>query len=265
MNPAHKPESQSILQPVLILQHMLDDHPAYLATWLQARGIAFDLRNTALGQDFPADLSAHSALASLGGVMSANDDLPSLRQAEHLMREAARTGKPMLGHCLGGQLMAKALGGRVVASPLPEVGWQPMQIDNTPLAQAWLGVESPPHASRHQATVFHWHYEAFELPPGAQLLARSAACPHQAFAIGPHSLAMQFHVEVDAPKLAQWAAALDAEYQRAHRQNPGTVQSAAQMQERAATRLAAQQHLADRIYARWWAGVATWACCAAAP
>ncbi len=256
MKAAHRPESLSVLQPVLILQHMLDDHPAYLATWLQARGIAFDLRNTALGQDFPADLSGHSALASLGGVMSANDELPSLRQAEHLIREAARLGKPMLGHCLGGQLMAKALGGRVVASPLPEVGWQPMQIENTPLAQAWLGVESPAQAWRDQATVFHWHYEAFELPPGAQLLARSAACPHQAFAIGPHSLAMQFHVEVDAAKLAQWAAALDGEYERAHRQNPSTVQSPAQMRDGATTLLAAQQRLADRIYARWWQGAA---------
>jgi GMP synthase-like glutamine amidotransferase len=133
----------------------------------------------------------------LGGEMSANDPLPSLRQAEDLIRQAMAAGKPVIGHCLGGQLMARALGARVGDSPAPEVGWQALDIVDSDLARAWFG-------QRRRATVFQWHFEAFELPPGATLLAASAACPHQAFAIGPH-LGMQFHIEVDAEKVLHWS------------------------------------------------------------
>ena len=98
----------------------------------------------------------------------------------------------MIGHCLGGQLMARALGVRVVDSPAPEVGWQPLSVADSDAARDWFGPV-------RQTTVFQWHYEAFELPPGAQRLASSDACPNQAFAMGPH-LGMQFHIEVDVAK-----------------------------------------------------------------
>ncbi|GAB4041559.1 MAG: hypothetical protein Fur0014_12900 [Rubrivivax sp.] len=93
-----------------------------------------------------------------------------------------------------------------------------------------------------------WHGEAFGLPPGARWLAENAACPHQAFAIGPH-LAMQFHVEVDAAKLAAWAP--DAVPDPAH---PSTVQDRATLEAGTRRHLAAQQRLAARLYARWLAG-----------
>jgi GMP synthase (glutamine-hydrolysing) len=99
--------------------------------------------------------------------------------------------------------------------------------------------------------VFQWHEEAFELPPGAIGLAGNAACPHQAFAIGPH-LAMQFHVEVDEEKLRRWSL-LDTEAYRTQQREHATVHSGATMREAMARHLAAQQALADRVYARWWA------------
>lgn len=224
------------MKPVLVLQNLSLDGPAYLATWLRAQGVPMTLRNAEAGEAFPVSLDGYRALAILGGAMSANDPLPSLRRAEQLVREGMARGIPVIGHCLGGQLMARALGAPVRASPAKEVGWH--AIECLPGAQDWFGDAAAP-------VVMQWHAEAFALPPGARALARNAACPHQAFAIGPH-LAMQFHVEVDAEKLEGWYA--DAVVSSA------TEQDAATMRADTARHLAAQQRLADRLYTRWLAG-----------
>lgn len=234
------------MKPILILQHLSADGPAHFGTWLQRQGVPFEVRNTEAGDGFPDHLREHAALAVLGGEMSANDPLPSLRRAEDLIRQAMAAGLPVIGHCLGGQLMARALGARIGDAPAPEVGWHPIDLRPGAASRHWFGDRAP-------ATVFQWHYEAFELPPGADWLASSAACPRQAFAIGPH-LGLQFHLEVDADKLRNWAAADDARWQAASERHP-TVQGAAALLDGLARELPAQQALADRVYARWLAAV----------
>ena len=232
------------MKPVLILQHMRADSPAYLATWLHGQGVAFTVCDSERGDVVPADIHGFSALALLGGEMSANDDLPALRQAEVLIRQAQARAVPTLGHCLGGQLMARALGARVVDSPKPELGWHAMHIHDSDAARAWLGEPG-------NALVFQWHYDSFELPRGATLLASSTACPRQAFAVGPH-VALQFHVELDAAKLAHWAGEAETDTRVLSAQAEfDTVQGATRMLAAQQERLAAQQRLADRIYARW--------------
>lgn len=234
------------MKPVLVLQHLSSDGPAYLAQWLRQEGVAFELFDTQAGQAYPNHIDAYGALAVLGGEMSANDELPSLRQAEALIRDAIDRSVPVIGHCLGGQLMARALGASVHASPAPEIGWQAMQVAATPLARDWFGADPEP-------IVFHWHFEALSLPPGAVPLASSPACPHQAFAIGPH-LAMQFHVELDAAKLRLWSASQDPHY-LALAASCASVQSGARMRVQAEQALPAQQRLAGRLYRRWLSGV----------
>jgi GMP synthase (glutamine-hydrolysing) len=181
------------MKPVLILQHLHADGPAYLETWLRREGRAYEVFNTEAGQAFPDSIRDHAALAVLGGEMSANDPLPSLRDAERLILEAMRSDVPVLGHCLGGQLMARAMGARVTASPAPEIGWHAVRFEGNDQSAAWFGAAD-------QAMLFQWHYDAFELPAGTVRLARSDACPVQAFGMGSH-LAMQFHVELDEAKL----------------------------------------------------------------
>jgi GMP synthase (glutamine-hydrolysing) len=243
------------MQPLLILQQLHEDGPAFLATWLQREGLPFEVRNAEAGQLPPADLSAHAGLLLLGGEMSANDDLPALRQAEVLVREALATHKPVLGHCLGGQLMARALGCAVHASPAPEVGWAAVEVADTPAARDWFGAAGP-------HTVFQWHYEAFALPAGARVLAGNAACPHQAVLLDPHGpggglhLALQFHPELDAAKLQRWLAPPDARAEAARVRHPASVQTPQRMQEDAGALLPAQQALADRLYRRWVQGLA---------
>lgn len=229
-------------RPVLILQNLTPDGPGYLATWLAQQRIPFETFDAQAGQACPASIAGYRALALLGGEMSANDDLPSLRQAERLILQAMNADLPVIGHCLGGQLMARTLGARVAASPAPEIGWQPMRVIDSAAARAWFGDPG-------ERVVYQWHQESFELPAGAEPLASSAACPHQAFAIGPH-LALQFHVELDAHKLALWSASVDPTFLRLQREHD-SVQGGAVMRAQATTALPAQQQLADRLYRRW--------------
>lgn len=229
------------MKPVLILQHLDADGPAYLDTWLRREERPFHLFNTQAGQQFPQSMQDYAALAVLGGEMSANDPLPSLRDAERLILEAMALGRPVLGHCLGGQLMARALGAQVMNSPQPEIGWHRMCMLPGPESASWFGEESEP-------IVFQWHYDAFALPEGARALASSDACACQAFALGPH-LAMQFHVELDETKLRAWTGTHDERLLAAA--IVPTVQSGEEMLAGAVPHLQAQQRLADRIYGCW--------------
>lgn len=239
------------MKPVLVLQNHSDDGLGYLGRWLAERGAAVDVRDAEAGHAFPASVRGHAALVLLGGVMSVNDGLPTTRRAQALIAEAMDAGIPVLGHCLGGQLMAKALGARVAASPAPEIGWQPIALERHAAAREWFGAAADGTGPVH---VFHWHYEAFELPPGAVRLATSPACPNQAFAIGPH-FGMQFHVEVDADKIAAWAASAGSDHAEALAAHAASVQSLAAMRADIARHLVPHQALADAIYGRWWAGV----------
>ena len=234
-------------KPVLVLQHQANDSPAYLGTWLRTHAVAHEVHVAGNGTTWPTDMSAYSALALLGGEMSANDDLPMLRDGERLIVQAVERGLPVIGHCLGGQLMARALGAKVQASRAPEIGWQTLQLFDSEESRAWFGAP-------RQAQVMQWHYETFDLPPGAKLLASSAACPHQAFAIGPH-LAMQFHIEADAAKIDRWSREVGLHYADVLKRNPASVQSGADIRASTSRHIAAQQALADRIYGRWLSGL----------
>ena len=141
-----------------------------------------------------------SALIVLGGAMGANDDAryPFLSDLKWLIREVVEAGIPYLGICLGGQLLAAALGGRVVSSRWEELGTMPVQLtDDGRCDPLFVGLEQ-------EFCTFQWHHDSFDLPEGALLLAGSAVCPHQAFRVGNNAWGLQFHPEVTAQIIRDW-------------------------------------------------------------
>jgi GMP synthase-like glutamine amidotransferase len=235
------------MKPIFILQHVDNDGPCYFTEFLAGQELTWQIVRADLGEALPTDIGSFSGYAILGGPMSANDPLPHLGRAMELVREAMAADIPVIGHCLGGQLMARALGAPVTASPSAEIGWHTVESISSAAAHRWF-------SGARQFQQFQWHHEAFALPAGAERLATSTHCPHQAFAVGNKHLAMQFHTEVDAAKIDDWlgpAGALDiASVVGA----PG-VQTIESIAARTADVLADTQCIAAAIYTAWCAGL----------
>ncbi len=178
---------------VHILQHVPFEGPGSIGPWLRARGANHSYTRFFDEPTLPA-LRGLDLVIALGGPMSVNDEaaLPWLVDEKRFIREAIVAGVPVLGICLGAQLIASAQGARVYPAPRKEIGW--FDIDAVPDPEDVFGFPS-------RMSVFHWHGETFDLPPGAVPLARSAACKHQAFRIGHRVLALQFHLETTAESL----------------------------------------------------------------
>lgn len=229
-------------RPVRIFRHVACEGPGYLGTVLERRGIPYEIVAIDRGEPVPADLDEVAALVFMGGPMSVNDDLPWIQAELELIRRAEARDLPLLGHCLGGQLLAKALGGQVGPNPVKEIGWLPVSLVPGEKASDWLaGLPA-------QFTPFHWHGETFTLPDGASRLLESPHCPNQAFVRG-NVLGFQCHVEMTAEMVSEWARLYADEI----RDPSPTVQSAAQMTEHLDAHVAASQAVADHLYARWLA------------
>ena len=171
-----------------------------LRALLLRRALAHRTLRLHLGDPIPNDVRRFKAIVSLGGAMSANDEQqhPFLRDEIALLRSAVVAGVPVLGISLGARILARSLGGTVRRAPTAERGWSDIQL--TPAGRRdtlFTGLASPLRA-------FHWHEEAFTLPPGAELLATSTACRNQAFRFAM-SWGVQFHPEIDAEMIENWS------------------------------------------------------------
>jgi GMP synthase (glutamine-hydrolysing) len=184
---------------VTVIQHVPFEGPAVIGDVLRERDADLQTVRTDLGMPVPRSGSV-DALVVMGGPMGALDDVehPHLLAERELIADCARRGTPVLGVCLGAQLLAAALGGRVYRGPAPEVGTGAVRLTDAGRRDPVLGPAGSPLA------VLHWHQDTFELPEGATLLASSSRYPHQAFRWGS-AYGLQFHVEMDARALEQAA------------------------------------------------------------
>jgi GMP synthase-like glutamine amidotransferase len=231
--------------PIAIVQHVANDGPSFFATWCAQQHLPVQVYEMHRGALLPTDMQGHSGLCILGGPMSANDPLPYFSHLFTLVREAVAKDKPLIGHCLGGQLISRALGGTVQASEHAEIGWSTLQATHPTLAQEWFG----PGADYK---LFQWHGESFSIPPGARKVLHGMHCHNQAYVLGDRHLGMQFHCEVDEPKVRDWIVEGHQEMQESN--SPG-VQAPETILSTLGQDIAASQALASHIYRRWAEGL----------
>jgi len=228
------------MKPLTIFRHIACEGPGYLDKVLEQYAIPYRLIRIDLDEAIPRNLEETSGLVFMGGPMSVNDPQPWIGQELELIQAAQACDMPILGHCLGGQLISKALGGTVSANPVKEIGWHPVRMSNTPAAADWLA-DLP-----REFLLFHWHGETFSIPEGAEVILENDTCAHQGFTLG-NTLALQCHVEMTAPMVGEWASL----YREELVNTTATVQSREEITANLDARIAAAQQIADRLYRRW--------------
>lgn len=242
------------MKPIAILRHTETVGPGYFATFLENHSIPWQLIAIDQGEPVPADPEAYSGFCLLGGVMSVNDPLPWIDVECALIRAAVEKNIPVIGHCLGGQLMSKALGGTVSRNVVKEIGWSTARIVDGKWGQRWLGnLTASSHSSNfgedNGFPVFQWHGETFSVPPGAQLLFAGEACANQMFVLGPH-LAMQCHLEITEAIIDDWCTRWGNEVSGIA-PLPPSIQTPAQITAATGTQLPLMRKLADQLYSAW--------------
>lgn len=228
------------MKPVRIFRHISCEGPGYFAEVLDNYNIPFELICIDKGEIPPPDIKNISALVFMGGPMSVNDELPWISQELSIIKQAVSNNLPVLGHCLGGQLISKALGGTVSANTVKEIGWLPVQKIDNKLSDDWLDNFT------NNTMLFHWHGETFSIPDGATAILKSQRCAHQGFVIG-NTLALQCHVEMTASMVSEWATLYKDELE-----NPSeTVQSFEEITSGLEEKVSGLQQVANNLYLRW--------------
>jgi GMP synthase-like glutamine amidotransferase len=233
------------MKPVAIFRHAPTEGPGYLAHFLDSKEIPWHLICIDAGDKLPTLSSEFSGLVFMGGPMSVNDDLPWIPSVLALIQHAVDADIPVLGHCLGGQLMSKALGGTVGRNPIKEIGWGEVFVANNAEAWHWFG-------DTKSFQGFHWHGETFTIPNGATRILSSAYCDNQAFALGKH-IGFQCHIEMTESMIREWCA-VGGDEAVAASDSPGVQQPQAMM-DGMADRVEPLNAIAGAVYARWIEGL----------
>ena len=185
---------------LLVFQHVAHEILGTLDPLLRDSGFRIKYVNFERHPDFEPSLNGYDGLIVLGGPMNVDEtgDYPHLKTEVEVIRKAIGEGMPILGICLGSQLIAKALGAKVRKNSEKEIGW----YEVSPTAEG----KADPLVSHFSEVekIFHWHGDTFDLPEGAELLASSELCKNQAFRYGDTVYGFQFHLEVDEPMVERW-------------------------------------------------------------
>ena len=236
----------AFMRPVAVLRFSPTEGPAYFAEWLERRKIAWTLVPLDADAPVPADPGAFAGIAMMGGPMSVNDAVPWVAPVCDLLHAAVDNGVPVIGHCLGGQLLAKALGAPVTRAPVAEIGWVDVQLTDAGARREWFG-------DRDRFLTFQWHYDAFALPPGATRVLTNAFNANQGYVVDDKHIGFQCHIEMTPDLVATWLASGGDELPPA---SNGAVQSAADIRHDLPARIDALHAVADDVYERWSSGLA---------
>ncbi len=233
------------MKPIIIFRFIAHEGPGYLGDFLNEQKITWQLVKVDENSPLPTSILDYSGMVLMGGPMSVNDDLPWIAPLLHLIREADNNAIPLLGHCLGGQLISKAFGATITKNPIKEIGWGEVSVSNNAVAKQWFGdVEA--------FNSFHWHGETFSLPQGATHLLASPYCQNQAYALGKH-LALQCHIEMTVEMVQKWCD--EGEDELAEAQASPAVQQANVMQQNLPLHCYFLNKAAQQIYKQWIKGL----------
>lgn len=193
---------------VLVIQNEVDDPVALVGQWINEVGVDVEVIHAYRGETVPAALPAQfSGAITMGGYMGANDDIefPWLIAARSLMKDVVANDIPFFGICLGGQLLATAVDGKVGPTPVPEIGVVSFRVTADAAQDAVFG-----KLAGKEVIAAEWHKDYItDLPDEAVVLAGNDACPVQAFRIGQNVYGVQFHPEIDSEIFSSWAATDD--------------------------------------------------------
>ena len=233
------------MKPIIIFRHAATEGPGYFATFLDEQKIPWQLVKIDESESLPTSIASFSGVVLMGGPMSVNDDLPWIPPLLNLIREAYHLDIPLLGHCLGGQLLSKALGAVITKNPIKEIGWGEVTVSAHPVAKEWFG-------ELEGFNSFHWHGETFSLPMNAVHLLSSPYCQNQAYAISKH-LAFQCHIEMTPEMVESWCAVGTEEL--AESAASVAVQQAEKMRETLPLHCFFLNKVARQVYSQWMKGL----------
>lgn len=226
------------MSEILIFRHVPCEGPGYLGQFLARLQAPYHTIQIDRGEAVPTSIDGVRGLVFMGGPMSVNDHMPWIGPALTLIRRAHHAGVSVLGHCLGGQLIARALGGAITPNAVKEIGWLPVRSCS---GSPWAGWPVP-----DEFAAFHWHGETFSLPAGATHLFASDACANQGFQLA-NTIGLQFHVEMLPEMVGEWADLYADEI----REPNATIQSKSEMIRDVEQRISKLNEIADVIYGYW--------------
>jgi len=181
----------------MVLRHVPYEGPGLIEDMLEGRGLPYRIIDV-FDDGVPLGAAGFTGVVSMGGPMSVNDCTDEIEKEKILLLEAMDRDIPILGVCLGAQIIASAMGASVYAGDHPEVGWGEVTLTPSGLADPLMaGID-------HVFPVLHWHGETFDLPEGAVHLAYSEKFENQAFRAGSKTYGLQFHLEVDEEMVREW-------------------------------------------------------------
>ncbi len=228
------------MKPIRIFRHIDCEGPAYFQTILETNSLAFEIIKIDEGQAVNMDLDNSSGLLFMGGSMSVNDPLDWIHQEIKLIQNAIQLNIPVMGICLGSQLMAKAMGAKIYPGPCMEMGWDPVRCQN----QTNWTQDLP-----DEIEVFHWHGETFDLPAGATRIFSNDRYENQGFVSGPH-VGLQFHLEMQEPVINEWLHRYPEDLERRCDKD----NDAAKIKHQTKQHIQALQNYASILFKQWLKG-----------
>lgn len=228
------------MSEVLVLQHAAPEGPAAIGDALQRRGVGMKVIRLDQVIALPGSMEGAAGLVVMGGPMAVyeEDQFPYIPAELQLIESALDAGLPILGVCLGSQMLAAALGSRVYPSGNKEIGWHEVRLTrNAAKDELWRGIDD-------RFMGFHWHGDIFDLPKGATPLASSALTEHQAFRAGKNAYGLLFHLEVGEPQVRDFVNAFAAEMGAAGIPTAPILDGIA-------PHLKALQHIGTQVFNRW--------------